>query len=167
MIRLLLSIERAIASISRVMSRIVAVVAMLMMLVIVADVILRFSLNRPIKGAHELLEFMMLAVVLAVPYAQYKKANISMGFVVDKLPEQSKVRAIIISLACILSLGIIGILAWQALCHFGYLWETEQGTPVLNLPLAPFQFILTVGLLMLCIVLIFDVLHSVSKKVRQ
>jgi TRAP-type C4-dicarboxylate transport system permease small subunit len=157
-------IDRVIASISRVMSGIAATAVILMMLLITVDVLLRYFLNRPIKGAHELIEFMMiLAVFLGVAYVQYRKVNISISLLLDRLPQ--KAQAIISSLTYILSLGIICVITWTAFTYFRRLWDRGQCTTVLNVPIAPLEFILAGSLLMLCIVLTLDFLHSISKQV--
>lgn len=157
-------IERGMVPTTRMMSGIGAVAVLLMMLLNIADIILRTSLNSPIRGIHEIIEWMMIVTVfLGIPYVQHRKTNISIGLLVDRFPQ--KAQAITNGLICILSLGIIGIMTWEAFGYFRRMWETGLDSTVLNMPMAPFQFILAFGLLVLCFVLISELLHSLSKGV--
>jgi TRAP-type transport system small permease protein len=158
-------VERVLARTTRVMSGIGAIAVLLMMMFNIADITFRAFLRSSLRGTHEIVDFMMILVVfLAIPYVQHKKTNISISLLTDRFPRKTK--AITESVMCILSLAIIGTMTWAAFGHFRRLWETGKDTEVLNLPVAPFQFILAFGLLVLCIVIISELLHTVSGRVR-
>lgn len=159
-------IERVIAPVARVMSNIGVVFVALTALLITADVAGRYFFDHPIKGAHEIIEFMVLGIVaLGLAYTQYRKANIAIDLLVTRLPQNAQ--AAVAILAYFLSLGIISVIGWQAFIHTRHLWDTGQKSLELHIPTAPFQFILAFGFLMLWLVLLLDFLYSVSKAVRR
>jgi TRAP-type transport system small permease protein len=154
-------LDRVLTRITRIMSAIAAMAVLCMMLLNVADICARYFLHLPIRGAHELVEFsMILAVFLGIPYVQHGKTNISVSLLTDRFPRKAKV--ITEGIMCILSLGIIGIMTWEAFGYFWRMWERGKETTVLALPVAPFQFIVAVGLFVLFIVIIAELLHSIS-----
>ncbi len=156
------SVDRVWEPVVRILSIIGVCFVAFMMVVTVADVVLRWSLNSPIKGAIEIVQYTMILVVfLTIPYVQYKKAHVSIGLLVDKLPQ--KTQAVIGSLVYILSLGIIGLMTSAAFIYFRRIWEAERYTTVLGMPISPFQLILTFGLFMLFVTILLGLLHSISE----
>ncbi|MBN1368185.1 MAG: TRAP transporter small permease [Dehalococcoidales bacterium] len=153
-------------AITRVMSVIGICFVAVMTLVTVADVVLRWSIDSPIKGAIEIVQYMMILIVfLTIPYVQYKKAHVSISLLVDKLPQ--KAQAVIGSFVYILSLGIIGLMTTAAFIYFRRIWEAERYTTVLGIPISPFQLILTIGLFLLFIMILLDFLHSIFEQVGR
>jgi TRAP-type C4-dicarboxylate transport system permease small subunit len=69
-------IERVANPLSRITDSVGRVILALMMLLITVDVVLRYFLNRPIKGSYELVEFMLvLLVYLGLAYTSYPKVK--------------------------------------------------------------------------------------------
>lgn len=158
--------EKAIALISRLFNNIGMVFLSFLMLVITADVFLRIAFNHPIRGANELAEFIMLLVVfLAIAYTQHLKSNISVNILYERFPRAAKV--IIDVFVYLLCLGICGLILWQAFVYHNYLSEIDRASLILKVPLAPFQLVMIVGFFMLCLVLIFDLIHALRKAVNK
>jgi TRAP-type C4-dicarboxylate transport system permease small subunit len=155
-------IEKAIALVSRVFNSIGMVFLILLMLVITADVILRASLNKPIHGAIEISQFMMLIVVfLALAYTQHAKAHIAVDLLYTRFPKI--VKSVIDILIYILSLGIVSLMTWQALVYTNRLNETNKISDILMVPIAPFEIIVLAGLGLFGLVLFIDLIHSIGK----
>jgi TRAP-type C4-dicarboxylate transport system permease small subunit len=158
--------DRIIARISYVMSIIGASCLILMTLVVTADVILRYFFNRPIKGANEIIEFAMIVLVFwALANTQYKKANVTVDVLFNKIPQ--KAQFAISSFTYIISLGIISLIMWRAFVRAKDLWDIGKFSTMLDLSVAPFQLILALGCAALAVVLILDLLHTVFKNHRQ
>jgi TRAP-type C4-dicarboxylate transport system permease small subunit len=155
-------IEKAIALVSRWFNNIGMVFLNFLMLVITADVILRITLNRPIRGSNELAEFIMLLVVFTgVAYTQHMKSNVSVSILYDKFPRVARLTIdIFIDMLC---LGICGLILWQAFAYHGYLSKLNRTSLILKIPEAPFEIVMIVGLLMLCLVLVFDIIHDIQR----
>ena len=86
MTKILYNTDKILSRISKTMSHIATVLVMCMMVVLSSDVVLRAILNKPIKGSHEIVSFLMLIVVsFGLAYTQFQKSNIAVGIFVDKL----------------------------------------------------------------------------------
>ena len=158
--------EKAIAAISRLLNNIGMVFLTLLMFVITVDVLLRFSINQPIRGANELAEFTMFVVVfLAMAYAQHLKANISIDLLYAKFPRI--VQAITDIFIYLLCLGICSLILWQAFVYQKYLWELNKVSLILKAPVAPFQLVMVIGFFALCLVFLLDLIHSLRKVVNK
>lgn len=154
--------QRILGSTSHVMSVIATVIVLLMMLLVTSDVFSRYFFTMPIKGANELIESMMLVVVfLGLAYVQYTKSNISIDLLVNKFPQ--KTQAAIDSLTYIFGFGTISLMGWAAVIRLNTLIDAGSYTPILKMPVAIFQSLLTFGFLMLWIVLLWDFIYSLYK----
>lgn len=158
--------EKVIAVVSRIFNNIGMVFLAFLMLVITADVLLRAILNKPIRGANEIAELTMLVIVfLSIAYAQHLKANISVSILFDKFPK--KVQDILNIFIYLFCLGICGLILRQAFSYHRYLAELKRTSLILEIPVAPLQIIMIIGVFMLCIVFIIDVINSVRKVVSK
>lgn len=158
--------EKVIALTSRVLNNIGMAFLILLMLVITADVLLRATLNRPIRGANEISEFMMILVVyLAVAYTQRMKAHVSVDLLTSRFPQRAQ--AIVESVIYLLSLGICSMIAWQAFVYLKRLWDINRVSDILKVPVAPFSLVLAIGFIIFCLVLLLDFLHSLRKAITR
>ena len=158
--------EKAIAFISRWFANLGMVFLSFLMLVITADVILRDTINRPIRGSNEMAEFIMLMVVfLAIAYTQYLKANISVGILFERFPQ--KLQDVLYVLIYLIMLFTAGLILWRAIAYNIYLSDLARVSLILKLPVAPFQVVMIVGFFMLCLVLILDVINAVRKVISS
>jgi TRAP-type transport system small permease protein len=129
-----------------------------MMLFTTIDVILRSVANRPITGAVEGTQLMMLlAVALGLAYTQFKKGHISVELLVSRFPRMARsINNVFVSLVC---LGVYGIIAWQAIV--GGLRQQGAGvtiSDVIRIPVHPFYYVLAFGSVILCLVYVLDIL---------
>lgn len=98
--------------IARVFGALAAVAIAAMVLLTVADVVLRAAFNRPIHGTYELIELLLAcAVFLALPAAFLRDQHIVVDIVDHYAP-----RAVpgLRRLAGIASLAVLVVLGWQA-----------------------------------------------------
>jgi TRAP-type transport system small permease protein len=83
-----------------------------MMLLTVADVLLRALFNRPIHGTYELIEFgLACAVFLALPAVFLRDENLVVD-AIDYIVKPQIVRLLDLVSAC-LSLALLGVMLWQ------------------------------------------------------
>ena len=158
--------EKVIALISRWANNIGMVFLNFLMLVITADVILRVTINRPIRGSNEMAEFIMLMIVfLSVAYTQLQKSNIAVGILFDKFP--AKMKVVVDTFVYLVCLGVAGLILWRAFAYNAYLSEIGRVSLILKIPVAPFQVVMIVGFMMLCLVLVFDFINSVRKVMNK
>ena len=126
-----------------------------MMLMNVADVLLGKLFNKPIIGAYELTQrLLMCAVFAAFAYGQSMKAHINMTIIIAKFPRP--VRFIVFSLMSILSVFAAGAMTYAAAVQTGVTIDTGYVTEVLYIPLWPFYIVETLAMGVFTLVLIYD-----------
>jgi len=133
-----------------------------MMFLTSVDVALRYFFNRPMKGAFEISELLMVIVVfLGMAYTQSVKAHVSVDIFASRLPVKSQLIVDIITTA--LSLSFFCLVVWRSALHAVYVWQSGEYTDLLQIPMAPFKFLVPFGIGLFCIELIADLVNSFKK----
>ncbi|MFV0302904.1 MAG: TRAP transporter small permease [Paracoccus sp. (in: a-proteobacteria)] len=110
-----------------------AVVLTAMMFLTGADVIARYFLNAPIKGAFELTEILLVCLVfLAMPLAMLSNAHVEVELWEPKSALGESIRAVIGGLSAFL---VFGGLAWQLVDHASRLASYGSVSNSLQIPL--------------------------------
>lgn len=131
------------------------VCVLIMMLMNVADVLLGKLFNKPIIGAYELTQrLLMCAVFAAFAYGQSMKAHINMTIIIAHLPRP--VRFVIFSVMSLLSVFAAGAMTYAAAVQTGVTIETGYVTEVLYIPLWPFYVVETLAMGVFTLALIYD-----------
>ncbi|MDD5474880.1 MAG: TRAP transporter small permease [Syntrophales bacterium] len=132
-----------------------------MMLLVSADVVLRFF-RSPIPGAYDLVGFLAtLAVSLSLSYTTVTKSHIAVEFLVEKLPR--KIRHAIDALNSLVAFILFLIITWQTALYSLYMRSTGEVSMTLKIPVYPFVLGLTVGCGFLCVILAFQFYTSVRR----
>lgn len=133
---------------------------LIMTLLITADVLLRSIFNKPIIGANEIVELLMLPLVfLVVSYTQHEKGHVTVTILSDRFKKRLKY-----AVDCFInfiSLGIFLLFLKQSVAYFNLLWESSRETDVLKIVVYPFQCAMIIGITMLCLALLFDLICSI------
>ncbi|MFC1902183.1 TRAP transporter small permease subunit [Chloroflexota bacterium] len=135
----------------------------IMALVVFGNVIGRFLFRSPLLGTLELVEFMMIVIAsVAIPYAAIKRGNVRIDLITSRLSR--RIRAVLATITYFLSIGAVAVIASQAyVTSASDLKGLDLGkmltTEVLSIPIAPFRFILFLGFLALCIILILCIFN--------
>ena len=133
----------------------------LMMCLTIADVAGRYLFNKPILGAFELTEFMVLVLIFSfLAYAQSHKAHINVDLFTMFFPE--KLRNIIELLNHVACLAIMILITWTGFKNAVEIMEAGESSPNLALPNYPFVFFLVLGCAIMCIEFIRDII-AISK----
>ncbi|MFC1956614.1 TRAP transporter small permease [Chloroflexota bacterium] len=158
-------LERAINTTSRSMVWLAATGMVLLMLATTGDVFLRYAFNRPITGAFEFINYMMiLGVYGAIAWTAVREGHVKVDLVVGRFP--SRVQHFFASITYILGLGIVSIMAWQGIDEALYAMETKRTPYILPWPEFPFYLFLAIGFVLLGLVLVVKVVHSIRKAVK-
>jgi TRAP-type C4-dicarboxylate transport system permease small subunit len=103
-----------------------------MMLLTVADVLLRGLANRPIRGAFELVELLLAATFfVAVPATFLRQEHILVDTVDRAAPGLAEWLQ---RLAGLVAVMVVGVMAWQAGISAYDTWSFGDVTPDLSLP---------------------------------
>jgi TRAP-type C4-dicarboxylate transport system permease small subunit len=156
-------IESGVISTNKIMAYAAGTALTAMMLLTVADVCGRYIFSKPIRGTYELVGFLLVgAGSLGLGYCQVRKAHIRVDFLLQRFPE--KVRAILTALANFLGFAAFSLLCWRCVLYAQYyISATGNHTDTLNIPLFPFVVVLAVGTGMLALVILFDLVRSLTK----
>lgn len=133
---------RAIASALFVLSAYVCLPAILV--VLTADVTLRYGFNAPIRWGQELAAILLfLSVVLALPHSWLSGVHISADFLKGFM--SISVREIVARLTWLLVFVLSSIIVWQCWRDAQFMLLIEESTPELFVPLAHLRGALALG----------------------
>lgn len=137
-----------------------AAVLTAMMILTGADVIARYILNAPIKGAFELTEILLVCLVfLAMPLAMLSNAHVEVEIWEPKSALGDIIRRLLAALAAIL---VFGGLAWQLAEHASRLAQYGSVSHSLGIPLNLVAWLAATG----CAVAALVALRLIVKNMR-
>jgi TRAP-type C4-dicarboxylate transport system permease small subunit len=127
------------------------------MLLNVADVLLAKLFSRPIIGAYEITEMLLLCTVMAsFAYGQSKKAHINMVIIVRHLPRVIKFTIYgVMGLASAAAASVVG---YAAILQAASAIDKGTTTNVLGIPMYPFYYIEAATMFVLALALLYDTL---------
>lgn len=135
----------------------------LMMCLTIIDVAGRGIFNKPVLGAYELTEFMILILIFSfLGYTQTKKSHISVDLFMMYFPEKFKIFIEIFNhLAC---LAIMILIVWMGFEKAVEMMGTRESSPNLAVPSYPFVFFLVLGCAVLCIEFVKNIVFFLKSK---
>lgn len=127
-----------------------------MMCLTIADVAGRYIFNKPILGAYELTEFMVLVLIFSfIGYAQTHKTHVAVDLFIVFFPKKFKIIIEIFNhIAC---LAIMALITWMGFETAIEMMESGESSPNLTLPSYPFVFFLVIGCAVLSIEFVKDI----------
>jgi TRAP-type C4-dicarboxylate transport system permease small subunit len=130
-------------------SGIVGVIFLLaMMMMTVADVVLRYFFRRPIVGSVEISTLLMVCVVfLAIAWCALKDGHISVDIITSKLSKRG--RAFLNGFDNLLTFALALIIAWRTFVEATSVKKMDVNSPLLGIPRYPFIFVTAFGFLLL------------------
>ena len=152
-------------NVCRTFDYVAAVCFFMMMAVGVANIFLRALFHNPLTGTVELVGvFSAIGISAALAYSAYNNAQISVSFVIEKMPERwQKVIDVLIYL--------ISFVFWGTAVFFvlhGAVAASRNHliTASWHLPHAPIMGMVAVGLVLLCLVFIVKIQEILVPKAR-
>jgi TRAP-type C4-dicarboxylate transport system permease small subunit len=127
---------------------------------VVTDVIRYQAIHKPIPGTHEVVELIASVILsMGIGYLTFVRGHVAVGILVDRF--QPRVQAVIDLLTGLIALGFTiwlteGVVE-MAIRNLRYGWVTG----VLEIPRAPFMFLIAASLALTCMVLVRDVIKAV------
>jgi TRAP-type C4-dicarboxylate transport system permease small subunit len=157
--------ERGVHSISEWLIWIPVVVLFMMMFLTFSDVIARDIFSRPIKGAQDIIEaIMVLTIFLAAPYT--KTNLIRVDVILQLFP--TKVRGFLDIIATFISAGVLSLVVWQLGARAIDLFiHPGPATAILYMPKGPFFLVAAVGCLILCLQYWLEFFHNLVQGVKK
>jgi TRAP-type C4-dicarboxylate transport system permease small subunit len=129
-----------------------------MMILTCADVVLRYF-GYPIRGAYDITR-VLGSVIFALPiaYSYIKGYQVAVDSIFRRTPRS--VRLIVDSLICLFSMTITALIAWRAIYLGHDLYIKERVTDTIPIPLWPFVYIMVLGFLVYCLVILAQHIKS-------
>lgn len=116
-----------------------SVLLALMMLLTFADVVARYLLNRPIRGAFEITELTLLVLIFAgLPLVSHADEHVTMDFIDRMLP--AWLLRIWVRIAHAACAAIMFFLTWQIWIKAGRIYGYGDTTDVLRIAIGPFVY---------------------------
>jgi TRAP-type C4-dicarboxylate transport system permease small subunit len=135
-------------------------VLIFMMLLTVADVILRY-LKKPILGTYELVSFLGAVVIaFALPLTTWQKGHVAVDILLENMSGLR--RSMLDATTRLMGILFFTILSWNLISMGTSLYKTGEGTLTLQLPLYPIAYILGFSCVVQCLILIADLVRTVS-----
>ena len=145
------------------MVSLVALVAMTAVTVI--DVAGRYLFNRPLLGALELSELLMVFLVFgAFAVTELRNGHVDIDVVVTRLSPRGQ--ALSETFAALLSTAFWGAITWRTALHAENVWRAGETTPNLGLPISPFVWLAAIGTLLFTLALTARTLAALRRVVR-
>lgn len=131
-----------------------------LVLLVVVDVTLRRAFNNPLPFSYEIIEFGLVIVVWgSVLYSTSRERHISIDVVVSRLP--AKTRQFFRLTFDFVSAVVLFLIGWQSITYAMLLWDVQRVSPMLDIPLYPFVFIVALGAILAGLILLVNFIDSV------
>jgi TRAP-type C4-dicarboxylate transport system permease small subunit len=115
-----------------------------MMMLTVVDVVGRYGFNRPVRGAFEVTELMLLVLIFAgLPLVSFSDEHAVMDFI-DRLLGARGQRAVRQAIQVVCAVFMFG-LAWTVWLKADRIWAYRDATDVLRILYGPFVYFMAVA----------------------
>jgi TRAP-type C4-dicarboxylate transport system permease small subunit len=137
-----------------------------LMLVTFVDVVARYLFNRPIRGAFELTELILLVLIFAgLPLVSHADEHVTMDFIDRMLPARAV--PVLIRVAHGLVAAVFFFLTWQVLIKAGRIAGYGDTTDVLRIPVGPFVYFMAAMIGLTGLVHVFKVFVPGERRASQ
>jgi len=137
----------------------------LMMFLMGTDVILRYVFDSPLPGAYELVEYLLaIFIPFGIVYCAHERGHVTVDLVVDTFSR--RIQAVFDSITTGMALILTLLLTWQNVLFIKETFDSKLESGVLYIPAYPFVAAVAVGFAALNLVLLVELLKSVSEAVK-
>ncbi len=144
------------------MNAIAAIALAFMILLTVADVILR-SFRRPIIGTYEVVGLTGAVIIgFSIPFTSWMKGHINVDFFILKLSRKG--RKIFNLVTKSLGIGLFLIIGWNLIILGMDMYKAGEVTPTRHLPIYPVLYGIGICFFFQCLVLFCDITKILGEK---
>lgn len=160
------SLEKTAHAAARWLNWISAASIIAIMLIVCINVIGRSMFGMPFKGTVDVVSLLgAIAIAGSIANTQALKGHIRISLFVSRL--NSRVQSVIAALVYCISLILFGLITWQSVLFAWHNQEVGELSEVLKIPIAPFAGAVSLGCLVLTLVLLVDLIQTISKGVER
>jgi TRAP-type C4-dicarboxylate transport system permease small subunit len=114
-----------------------------MMVLTVVDVVARYVFSRPIRGAFEVTELLLLVLIFAgLPLVSYANEHVTIDFIDRLIP--ARTRRVLERGVHVLSGALMVLLTWLVWLKADRIWAYRDATDVLRIVYGPFVYFMAV-----------------------
>ena len=125
-----------------------------LMLVTFVDVVARYLFNRPIRGAFEVTELLLLVLIFAgLPLVSHADEHVTMDFIDRMLPAPA-VPVLVRAVHAVVA-AVFFFLAWQVIIKAGRISGYGDTTDVLRIAIGPFVYFMAAMILLTALVHVY------------
>jgi len=129
-----------------------------MMLLTFVDVVARYGLNRPVRGAFEVTELLLLVLIFAgLPLVSFADEHALMDFI-DRLLGPRALRGLERAVHALCA-AVMFLLAWLAWLKADRIWAYRDATDVLRIVYGPFVYFMALTLFLAGIIHLYKVVR--------
>ena len=155
-----------ISKISWILAVAASIVLGAMMLLTVADVVLRWIFKAPIIGTTEITESMMACIAFfALAWCAAEKSHLKVDLVVDRFPD--RVQGVIDTVTTLAGLCLVALYAWRSFLEGMAVQELNLISSLIKIPAYPFYYVIAAGCALLCVVMAVQLTQHLSKAVGK
>jgi len=158
--------EKIVNLVTRWLNWMGAAALIVVMVIVCANVIGRGFFEKPVKGTVDIVGLLgAIIIAWAIAYTQVLKGHIRIELFVKRLPP--RIQYIADSIIDLIGFALFAVISWQTILFARANFEIGELSEVLKIPIAPFACVVAIGCIALTLVLLLDLLKSVSKAVRE
>lgn len=150
---------------SRIFGYFGSAAVILMLALTVADVLMRFIFDKPIIGAIEVGQILMVMVFLGVPLTTLEESHVSVDLVVNRFPR--RVKAAVSAVVLLMTLVICALMAWQAYAASVFSHLTNKTFSLLAVPEYPFYWVMVLCFVAICVVLLGQIIETIREVLKK
>ncbi|HDP24490.1 MAG TPA: TRAP transporter small permease [Deltaproteobacteria bacterium] len=152
-------VEKWTALVSEWVNWVAAAAVVFMMLLITADVTLRYFFNSPLRGTYEVVGLVgSVVVAFALPYTTVCRGHIAVDFLAQRLPWIARVILNIVN--TLAALILFSFASWECGQYAQSLKASGEVSATLQMPTYPFIYGVAIGFAMLCVVLVIELIRQ-------
>ncbi|WP_102348614.1 TRAP transporter small permease [Bacillus sp. Marseille-P3661] len=158
--------SNALIKLSEILERIAGFVFLLVMLLVVANILLRAFFQSPIAGTYDYVGFLTaIGIALALANCAIHRGHIAVDFFIEKL--SGKIQAII-DLFMGLVAGVFFLLTSWEIAKYGYsMVLTGQKSPSAMIAYYPFIYIVAFGVFIMALIILYQLSEPFRKLVKK
>jgi len=159
-------LNRTVNRVSLVCHGVGAGILALMMFLTAADVCLRYLFSRPIMGAYELTEVMLVILVfLGLAYTAVTKGHISVTILFSYLPQRAQ--SVLDSAINLVGTVIFSLICWQSIIYMQEKMQAGDATEVLLIPMYPVIAVSAFGSALLSLAFLTRMVNALSQALEK
>lgn len=159
------SFERSVTWLSWLLDRIAGWSLVGMMLLTVADVILRLF-RRPILGTYEIVGLLgAIVIAFAMPHTTLQRGHVAVEIVVSRLSLSAQ--SLINLITRILSVLLFALIGWECLQYGNELKGAGEVSMTLRLPFYPVLYGIALAAVVVCLVVVSGIFKSMARGARE